>query len=88
MDAIEHSALAKVCGTHAPTFPSAEAQGEIFGRTAWGIVEGCELGGYFECVRAFGSEGSHFPEVLTGKTIKAKASTCHIGRNRRNLTLD
>lgn len=60
MDAIEHSALAMVCGTPAPTFPSATERGEVFGRTAWSIVETYALEGCFECVRAYGSEGSHY----------------------------
>ncbi|WP_052110530.1 hypothetical protein [Pseudomonas plecoglossicida] len=60
MDAIESTALALICGTEPPLFPSAAQRGEIFGETAWHIVSDYGLENCFKQVRPYGSEGRHY----------------------------
>ncbi len=60
MDAIESTALAIVCGAEPPIFPSAAQRGEIFGETAWHIVNDYGLEHCFKQVRRYGDEGRHY----------------------------
>lgn len=60
MDAIESTALAIVCGAEPPIFPSTAQRGEIFGETAWQIVNDYGLESCFKQVRPYGSEGRHY----------------------------
>jgi len=60
MDAIESTALAIICGAEPPLFSSSAQRGEIFGETAWQIVNDYGLESCFKQVRAYGSEGRHY----------------------------
>lgn len=60
MDAIESTALAIICGAEPPLFPSAAQRGEIFGETAWQIVNDYGLESCFKQVRPYGDEGRHY----------------------------
>lgn len=59
MDGIEYTALAMICGVQPPIFPS-DLRGEVFGNTAWQIVNDYQLESCFIQVRAYGSQGRHF----------------------------
>lgn len=60
MDAIESTALAIICGAEPPIFSSSAQRGEIFGETAWQIVNDYGLESCFEQVRPYGDEGRHY----------------------------
>jgi len=60
MDATELTALAIICGAEPPLFPSAAQRGEIFGETAWQIVNDYGLESCFKQVRPYGDEGRHY----------------------------
>ncbi|WP_409311965.1 hypothetical protein [Pseudomonas putida] len=60
MDAIESTALAVICGAEPPVFSSAAQRGEIFGKTAWQIVNDYGLESCFKEVRPYGDEGRHY----------------------------
>ncbi|WP_049273599.1 hypothetical protein [Pseudomonas putida] len=60
MDATEYTALAIICGAEPPLFASAAQQGEIFGETAWKIVNDYGLDSCFTQVRPYGDEGRHY----------------------------
>lgn len=60
MDATELTALAIICGAEPPIFPSAAQRGEIFGETAWQIVNDYGLESCFKQVRPYGDEGRHY----------------------------
>ncbi|MFG0766830.1 hypothetical protein ACF8Q9_08145 [Pseudomonas sp. TYF_15] len=60
MDATELTALAIICGAEPPPFPSAAQRGEIFGETAWQIVNDYGLESCFKQVRPYGDEGRHY----------------------------
>jgi len=60
MDAAEYTALAIICGAEPPLFPSAAQRGEIFGETAWKIVNDYGLESCFTQVRPYGDEGGHY----------------------------
>lgn len=60
MDAIESTALAIICGAEPPIFSSAAQRGEIFGETAWQIVNDYGLESCFKQVRPYGDEGRHY----------------------------
>lgn len=60
MDAIESTALAVICGAEPPVFPSEAQRGEIFGETAWQIVNDYGLESCFKQVRPYGDEGRHY----------------------------
>ncbi|MDP9523607.1 hypothetical protein [Pseudomonas putida] len=60
MDAAEYTALAIICGAEPPLFPSAAQRGEIFGETAWKIVNDYGLESCFTQVRPYGDEGRHY----------------------------
>ncbi|MCE1004782.1 hypothetical protein [Pseudomonas sp. NMI1173_11] len=60
MDATELTALAIICGAEPPIFPSAAQRGEIFGETAWQIVNEYGLESCFKQVRPYGDEGRHY----------------------------
>ncbi|EJN39675.1 hypothetical protein PMI38_00907 [Pseudomonas sp. GM84] len=60
MDAAECTALAIICGAEPPLFPSAAQRGEIFGDTAWKIVNDYGLESCFTHVRPYGDEGRHY----------------------------
>lgn len=60
MDAIESTALAIICGAEPPIFSSASQRGEIFGETAWQIVNDYGLESCFQQVRPYGDEGRHY----------------------------
>lgn len=60
MDATEYTALAIICGAEPPLFPSAAQRGEIFGETAWKIVNDYGLESCFTQVSPYGDEGRHY----------------------------
>ncbi|WP_267273176.1 hypothetical protein [Pseudomonas putida] len=60
MDATELTALAIICSAEPPIFPSAAQRGEIFGETAWQIVNDYGLESCFKQVRPYGDEGLHY----------------------------
>lgn len=60
MDAAEYTALAIICGAEPPLFHSAAQRGEIFGETAWKIVNDYGLESCFTQVRPYGDEGRHY----------------------------
>lgn len=60
MDAIESTALAIICGAEPPIFSSTAQRGEIFGETAWQIVNDYGLESCFKQVRPYGEEGRHY----------------------------
>lgn len=60
MDATELTALAIICGAEPPLFPSAAQRGEIFGETAWQIINDYGLESCFKQVRPYGDEGRHY----------------------------
>lgn len=60
MDATELTALAITCGAEPPLFPSAAQRGDIFGETAWQIVNDYGLESCFKQVRPYGDEGRHY----------------------------
>ncbi|HDS1694726.1 hypothetical protein ACF8EA_05745 [Pseudomonas sp. YQ_5] len=60
MDATELTALAIICGAEPPLFPSAAQRGEIFGETAWQIVNDYGFESCFKQVHPYGDEGRHY----------------------------
>lgn len=60
MDGVEYTALAMICGAEPPILPSADLRGEIFGNTAWRIVDEYQLESCFIQVTPYGSQGRHF----------------------------
>ncbi|WP_338444710.1 hypothetical protein QCL51_07150 [Pseudomonas sp. LTR0] len=60
MGAIEHTALAFICGAEPPLFPPAAQRGEILGETAWKIVNEYGLESCFTQLRPYGDEGRHY----------------------------
>ncbi|WP_085706882.1 hypothetical protein [Pseudomonas sp. B35(2017)] len=60
MDGVEYTALAMVCGAEPPIYPSSDLRGEVFGNTAWRIVDEYQLESCFIQVAPYGSQGRHF----------------------------
>lgn len=60
MDVIESTALAIICGAEPPLFSSSAQRGEIFGETAWQIVNDYGLESCFKQVFPYGDEGRHY----------------------------
>ena len=60
MDGVESTALAMICGAEPPVYPSTALRGEVFGNTAWKIVDDYQLESCFIQVKPYGSQGRHF----------------------------
>ncbi|NVL49898.1 hypothetical protein F2S72_09110 [Pseudomonas syringae pv. actinidiae] len=60
MDGAEYAALARICRSLPPAYPSADTRGAIFGTAAWEVVAEFGLEGCFIEVAPYGTQGSHY----------------------------